>query len=227
MSILDLTADVHKEKRPTSHGVRSSLDRFRARWDYLYQSLAVLAAEGDPDVWVITTYPGVSVITADSNDEYSQDFTFYGGKAYEVSDALATDLTTAGYTVVDPIVFTYPANWSTIPEPDTITGEALAANNVEKVEVKIYSRDNDDYWNGSTWQAGAIWLETTLSEANILNPTWSYFFNSYTGTTTEAYWMPTRVTDVDGNVSDEQYWNFYVVYTAGFSSGFSRGFDIS
>lgn len=103
MSILDLTAAAHKERRPTSNGVQSRLDRFRARFDYLYAGKAVLATETSTDVWLVTPFPGVSVITATSSDgstfEYAQDFTFYGGQSYEVSNGLAQALVAAGYEV--------------------------------------------------------------------------------------------------------------------------------
>ena len=102
MSTLDLTADVHKERRRTSQGMRTNKDRFRARWDYLYASKAVLATETSTDVWTVTTYPGTSVITADSNDEYSEDRIFYGGRLYNVANGLSTALIAAGYTVTGP-----------------------------------------------------------------------------------------------------------------------------
>ena len=98
MSTLDLTADAHLLR----HGYnrrRTHIDRFLARLDFSYQGLAVLATETSTDVWTITTYPGVAVSTADSSDEYSEDYIFYGGQTYTVTGSLATALTSAGYTV--------------------------------------------------------------------------------------------------------------------------------
>jgi len=99
MSTLDLTADAHLLRQPTTRSVRTLVDTFVARWDYLYQGLAVLATETSTDVWTITTFPGVAVIQADANFEYSQDYTFYGGQTYTVTGSLATALTSAGYEV--------------------------------------------------------------------------------------------------------------------------------
>ena len=102
MSTLDLTADVHKVRRPTSNNLTSFVDRFRARWDYLYAAKAVLATETSTDTWTVTTYPGVETIQADSNFEYSEDLIFYGGRTYNVANGLATALDAAGYTVIGP-----------------------------------------------------------------------------------------------------------------------------
>jgi len=102
MSTLDLTADVHKVRRPTSNNLTSFVDRFRARWDYLYAAKAVLATETSTDTWTVTTYPGVETVQADSNFEYSEDLIFYGGRTYNVANGLATALDAAGYTVIGP-----------------------------------------------------------------------------------------------------------------------------
>ena len=102
MSILDLTADAHLQRRPTSYGVRSRLDRFRARFDYLYQGLAVMCRETAPDVWSVSVYPGVATVIADSSNEYSSDYIFHGDGRYEVNGTLAAALVTAGYTVEGP-----------------------------------------------------------------------------------------------------------------------------
>lgn len=96
---LDLTGAAHLQRRATSKGVSTYLDRFQARYDYLYQALAVLATETSPDVWEVTPYPGVAVISAGSDYQYSQDFTFYGGETYTVVASLATALSNAGYEV--------------------------------------------------------------------------------------------------------------------------------
>jgi hypothetical protein len=99
MAILDLTADAHLLKRPTSKGLRTFKDRFSARLDYNYQGLAVMCRETSTDVWEISTFPGVSVVTVDSNLEFSSDYIFYGGNTYTVTGSLATALSTAGYDV--------------------------------------------------------------------------------------------------------------------------------
>jgi hypothetical protein len=78
--------------------VRTKVNRFIARWDYLYQSKAVLATETSPDVWAITTWPGVSVI----DGGLKPDHIFYGGRKYMVDGALANALALAGYTVSGP-----------------------------------------------------------------------------------------------------------------------------
>ena len=95
MSTLDLTASAHLEDRPTSNGTHTRRDRFRARWDYLQASKAVLATETATDVWSVTTFPGVAVTNAD--DVF--DHIFYGGRTYTVTGSLATALSTAGYDV--------------------------------------------------------------------------------------------------------------------------------
>ena len=101
MSTLDLTADVHKQRRATSINVRTFVDRFRARYDYLYQGLAVLATETSPGVWSITTFPGVATIVADSNFQYSEDHIYYGGSTYEIDEDsdLCYALESAGYDI--------------------------------------------------------------------------------------------------------------------------------
>jgi 3-deoxy-D-arabino-heptulosonate 7-phosphate (DAHP) synthase len=104
MSTLDLTATVHKIKRPTSLEVNTHIGRFTARYDYLYAALAVLATATGVDGWIITEYPGVETVQATSDDggftmEYKQDYTFYGGQTYTVTGSLATALSDAGYTV--------------------------------------------------------------------------------------------------------------------------------
>ncbi len=103
MSTLDLTAAAHLQRRATSLGVRTFIDRFRARYNYLYQGLAVLATETAPDTWLITAFPGVATITATSSDgltfEYAEDHIFYGGNTYTVTGSLATALDSAGYEV--------------------------------------------------------------------------------------------------------------------------------
>ncbi len=100
MSTLDLTADAHKVRRATSDGTHSRIERFRARFDYLYQALAVLATETATDVWLITTFPGTAVISADpTDDQYNEDFIFYGGQTYTVSGSLADALGAAGYII--------------------------------------------------------------------------------------------------------------------------------
>jgi len=102
MSTLDLTADEHKLRRRTSFGLSTNIDRFRARLDYNYQALAVLATETSTDTWTVTTFPGVAAINADSNNEYSEDLIFYGGRLYNVANGLAIALSAAGYTVTGP-----------------------------------------------------------------------------------------------------------------------------
>ena len=97
MSTLDLTANVHLIDRPTSRGTRSRIDRFRARWDYLQASKAVLATETSTDVWTITTFPGIGTIFND--DAVAADRIFYGGRVYTVTGSLATALDDAGYDV--------------------------------------------------------------------------------------------------------------------------------
>ena len=108
MSTLDLTADVHKVRRPTSNNLTSNIDRFRARWDYLYAAKAVIATETSLDTWTVTTYPGVETVNA-SNVVYtpsevvgSRVSIFYGNRTYNVANGLATALDTAGYTVIGP-----------------------------------------------------------------------------------------------------------------------------
>ena len=97
MSTLDLTAAAYKQRRPTSVGSYTWVDRFRARFDYLYQGLGVLATETSTDVWSITTYPGIATMPVD--DLNGSDFQFYGGQTYTVTGSLATALDSAGYTV--------------------------------------------------------------------------------------------------------------------------------
>jgi len=99
MSTLDLTADVHKVRRPTSKTLSTRIDRFRARWDYSYAAKAVLVTETSTDVWTVSVFPGVETISADSNFEYSEDQIFYGGRTYTVTGSLAAALHTAGYNV--------------------------------------------------------------------------------------------------------------------------------
>ncbi len=98
MSTLDLTADAHKQRMPTVlHAPRTFLDRFFARFNYLYMGLAVLAQETSTDVWSISTFPGISTIPTD--DLNSSDYQFYGTNTYTVTGSLATALTNAGYEV--------------------------------------------------------------------------------------------------------------------------------
>lgn len=97
MSTLDLTAAAHKQRRPTSKDSHTWVNRFRARYDYLYQGLGVLATETATDVWTITTHPGV--VTIDVDDLNGSDYQFYGGQTYTVTGSLATALDSAGYTV--------------------------------------------------------------------------------------------------------------------------------
>ena len=100
MSTLDLTAAAFKQRRPTSKGSYTWVDRFRARFDYLYQGLGVLATETSTDVWSITAYPGIVTIHVD--DFNASDLQFYGGQSYFVQNSLADALDTAGYTVIGP-----------------------------------------------------------------------------------------------------------------------------
>ena len=98
MSTLDLTADDHKQRLPsTQHAGRDFTTRFSARVDYRYMGLIVLANETGEDVWTVSTFPG-----RDSYDIFEQaaaDYIFIGGNTYAVSGGLATALTSAGYTV--------------------------------------------------------------------------------------------------------------------------------
>ena len=97
MSTLDLTADVHKVREPTSRGVRTFIDRFQARFDYLYTGLRVLATETSTDVWTITAFPGIHTVDVDLWN--AADYHFKGEKTYTVTGSLATALDDAGYTV--------------------------------------------------------------------------------------------------------------------------------
>lgn len=105
MSTLDLTADAHKLRMPTSFGVRTFLDRFRARFDYRYIGYAVVCTETATDTWDISTFPGTLDISTGGDgigvgqDLNAADFVFYGTNTYTVTGSLATALTNAGYTV--------------------------------------------------------------------------------------------------------------------------------
>jgi len=98
MSTLDLTGDDHLTRHGFNGG--STPDKlFLARLDFAYAGMAVLATETSTDVWSITPYPGTTHVVADSNDEYSADFIFYGGLTYAITGSLAAALLTAGYTM--------------------------------------------------------------------------------------------------------------------------------
>ena len=105
MSTLDLTADAHKQRRPTSNRYGSNLDSFYARFDYLYVGFAVVCTETATDVWDVTTFPGTLSISTGGDgvpvgqDINAADFVFYGTNTYTVSGSLATALTNKGYTV--------------------------------------------------------------------------------------------------------------------------------
>ena len=100
MATLDLTADVHKQRMPTSLGARTFTERFQARFDYRYVGLAVLCTETSPDVWDVTTVPGTLDLEADNNN--AADEIFYGTNSgiYFVSNGLAAALLAAGYTMI-------------------------------------------------------------------------------------------------------------------------------
>ncbi len=100
MGTLDLTADAHLIRHGPRKRIVSLVDAFQARIDFSYWGRAVLATETATDVWSISTYPGVAVVTADSNNEYSEDHIFYGGQTYVVTGSLATALEAAGYDVL-------------------------------------------------------------------------------------------------------------------------------
>ena len=135
---------------------------------------------------------------------------FQGGITYNVTSAEETILEAAGYTVADDVTFTYPTNFDTVAEPVTITGEASNVNGVSTVEINVYSRDTEEYWDGSAWGVTRVWIPVTLSEANVVNPTWSYVFDSSTGTTVQDYWVPARAYDVNGALGGQYSLNFGV-----------------
>lgn len=107
MSTLDLTADVHKSRRESNtRQVLTHMDRFIARWDYVYVGLAVVCTETAPDVWDITDFPGTLNISSGGDgvpigqDINAADFLFYGSQVYEVTGSLSTALEAAGYAVM-------------------------------------------------------------------------------------------------------------------------------
>lgn len=82
------------------------MDRFAARFDYLYQGLAVVCKETSPGVWSVTTYPGLDTVVGggdsatDEDDINTADYVFYGGSTWTVTDAnLESALSSAGYTI--------------------------------------------------------------------------------------------------------------------------------
>jgi len=105
MATLDLTAEAHLQRMPTSGAVRSFKDRFAARFDYRYIGLAVVCTETATDVWDITTFPGTLSISTGGDgvpvgqDTNAADHMFYGGQTYTVAGSLSTALTAAGYDV--------------------------------------------------------------------------------------------------------------------------------
>ena len=95
---IDLTGDAYKVRMPTTDGMQTRVDRFRARYDYRYVGLAVLCTETSPGVWSVTPHPGTLDLTADNTN--AADYIFYGGSLTEVPDAaLNAALQAAGYTV--------------------------------------------------------------------------------------------------------------------------------
>jgi len=106
MSTLDLTADAHKVRQPTSYTLRSRTDSFVARYDYLYTALAVVATETSLDTWTVSTYPGVEVLNSENEVVIPSEVTgervliFYGNRTYTVDNGLAVAFLAAGYEVL-------------------------------------------------------------------------------------------------------------------------------
>ena len=100
MATLDLTADAHKQRMPTSNHAHTFKDRFRARWDFNYVGLAVLCTDDGLDSWTVTAYPGTLNLTAENTA--AADEIFYGRNSgmYFVSNGLAAALLAAGYTLI-------------------------------------------------------------------------------------------------------------------------------
>ena len=111
MATLDLTGTDYLQRRPTSEGVHTFEDRFTARYDYLYQGLAVVCQETAPTVWAVTAHPGIATTQSGgdgaltTNDINAADYVFYGSFAYEITDAnLLAALQAAGY-ILDGVGF--------------------------------------------------------------------------------------------------------------------------
>ena len=106
MSTLDLTDAVHKVRQPTTYQLRTNIDSFVARQDYLYVAKAVVATETSLDTWTISTYPGLDVLNNANEVVIPSDVAgervliFYGNRTYTVDNGLAVALLAAGYEVL-------------------------------------------------------------------------------------------------------------------------------
>ena len=100
MSTLDLTDSAHLVQMPATSFSGGDMDRLLGSAKYVEYGLAVLATETSTDVWTISTFPGEDAVYADSDQQYSEDYIFYGGRSYEVTGSLADALNAAGYSVM-------------------------------------------------------------------------------------------------------------------------------
>lgn len=87
---------------------------------------------------------------------------------------------------------TNPANGSNIggPGPYSVTGTASDSDGtVTAVDVEIQRQDTSQYWNGTGWQAGAVWLAATGTTS------WSYSWAWTTDLEGTAVNVTARATD--------------------------------
>ena len=100
---------------------------------------------------------------------------------------------------------TFSAGCSTAATPDACgTASDTGGSGLAAVEVRIQRQSDSQYWNGTSWQAGAAWLPATGTSP------WSRGFTPGD----DQYTLSSRATDAAGNVESTDTATFTVDITA-------------
>jgi Putative Ig domain/Bacterial Ig domain/Regulator of chromosome condensation (RCC1) repeat len=122
--------------------------------------------------------PGSATTSWSSSFNPPQD----GGNYYVWAVAIDTNY---NYTVSPYVLFTLPdavapsatltpANDATVNGSLVVSGTSTDNNAVYGTYVAIYRVATSEYWNGTSWQAGASWIPTAVATPGSANSTYTY-----------------------------------------------------
>lgn len=89
-----------------------------------------------------------------------------------------------------------------VPVPLEVAGTAEDSVGVESVDVSIQRTDDGQWWNGSQWQAGQVWLDAVLDDPGFASSAWTFIDDPADGVASrERVEISLRVVDLSGNIS--------------------------
>jgi Bacterial Ig domain len=131
---------------------------------------------------IVGSNPTVTLTSPTTPGQYVYRY-YKNNNLTRIAESATFTVTDADTTKPVMSIVTPTDNQSFTATPVTVSGTATDNVGVTSVVVAFYRGlpSGAQYWNGSTWQSGFIWLTSLLGSPGARSTSWSYVFNAPPG----------------------------------------------